>query len=67
MDFDYGTTNSYYTSYRRVGAAKGISELLINELVNNGTYTVVDRSKLLTPCQFLLRCRHPSYRCDFAV
>ena len=41
MDFDYGTTNSYYTSYRGVGAAKGISELLINELVNNGTYTVV--------------------------
>jgi curli biogenesis system outer membrane secretion channel CsgG len=46
MDFDYGTTNSYYTSYRGVGAAKGISELLINELVNNGIYTVVDRSKL---------------------
>lgn len=46
MDFDYGTTNSYYTSYRGVGAAKGISELLINELVNNGTYTVVDRSRL---------------------
>ncbi|MEG4027529.1 MULTISPECIES: LPS assembly lipoprotein LptE [unclassified Microcoleus] len=46
MDFDYGPTNSYYTSYRGVGAAKGISELLINELVNNGTYTVVDRSKL---------------------
>jgi hypothetical protein len=38
MDFDYGTTNSYYSSYRGVGAAKGISELLINELVNNGTY-----------------------------
>ena len=46
MDFDYGTTNSYYNSYRGVGAAKGISELLVNELVNNGTYTVVDRSKL---------------------
>ena len=46
MDFDYGTTNSYYGSYRGVGAAKGISELLINELVNNGTYTVVDRSKI---------------------
>ena len=46
MDFDYGTTNSYYGSYRGVGAARGISELLINELVNNGTYTVVDRSKL---------------------
>lgn len=46
MDFDYGTTNSYYSSYRGVGAAKGISEMLINELVNNGTYTVVDRSKL---------------------
>ena len=46
MDFDYGNSNSYYTSYRGLGAAKGISELLINELVNNGTYTVVDRSKL---------------------
>lgn len=46
MDFEYGTSNSYYSSYRGVGAAKGISEMLINELVNNGTYTVVDRSKL---------------------
>ena len=46
MDFDYGTTNRYYSSFRGVGAAKGISELLIIELVNNGTYTVVDRSKL---------------------
>jgi curli biogenesis system outer membrane secretion channel CsgG len=46
MDFDYGTTNNYYNSYRGVGAAKGISEMLINELVNNGTYTIVDRSRL---------------------
>lgn len=60
MDFDYGTTNSYYTSYRGVGAAKGISELLINELVNNGTYTVVDRSKL----EQLLKEQNRSGRMD---
>lgn len=49
MDFDYGSTgvnSGYWSTYGGVGAAKGISELLINELVNNGTYTVVDRSRL---------------------
>lgn len=49
MDFDYGSTgvnSNYWNAYRGVGAAKGISEILINELVNDGTYTVVDRSRL---------------------
>jgi len=60
MDFDYGTTNSYYTSYRGVGAPRGISELLVNELVNNGTYTVLDRSKL----EQLLKQQNRSGRID---
>ena len=32
----------YYSYYRGQGAARGISELLINELVNDGAYSVVD-------------------------
>lgn len=32
----------YYSYYRGQGAARGISELLINELVNDGAYSIVD-------------------------
>jgi curli biogenesis system outer membrane secretion channel CsgG len=35
----------YYSYYRGQGAARGISELLINELVNDGAYSVVDSSQ----------------------
>lgn len=38
----------YYSYYRGQGAARGISELLINELVNDGAYSVVDSSQLTT-------------------
>jgi curli biogenesis system outer membrane secretion channel CsgG len=45
VDFDFANTgdSSYWYSYRGSGAAKGISELLINKLVNDGTYAVVSR------------------------
>ena len=48
MDFNYANTSNtgYWYSYRGFGAARGISEMLINELVNDGTYIVVDRSRL---------------------
>ena len=37
----------YHSYYRGQGAARGISELLINELVNDGAYAVVDSSQLV--------------------
>jgi curli biogenesis system outer membrane secretion channel CsgG len=45
-DFNFASTSdsSYWYSYRGNGAARGISELLINKLVNDGTYTIVSRS-----------------------
>jgi len=45
VDFDFANTgdSSYWYSYRGSGAARGISELLINKLVNDGTYSVVSR------------------------
>ncbi|EKV00483.1 uncharacterized protein involved in formation of curli polymers [Leptolyngbya sp. PCC 7375] len=36
----------YYSYYRGQGAARGISELLITELVNDGAYSVVDSSQV---------------------
>ncbi len=48
VDFDFANTgdSSYWYSYRGTGAARGISEMLINKLVNDGAYTVVSRSAL---------------------
>ncbi|NER00061.1 MAG: hypothetical protein F6K30_25750 [Cyanothece sp. SIO2G6] len=46
LEFDYADSNSWYSSYRGVGAARGVSELLINELVNDGTYSVIDSSQV---------------------
>ncbi|PZV07964.1 MAG: penicillin-binding protein activator LpoB [Leptolyngbya sp.] len=45
VDFDFANTgdSSYWYSYRGSGAARGISELLINKLVNDGTYSVISR------------------------
>jgi len=45
VDFDFASTSdsSYWYSYRG-GAARGISELLTNKLVNDGTYIVTSRS-----------------------
>lgn len=45
IDFDFANTgdSSYWYSYRGSGAARGISELLINKLVNDGTYSIVSR------------------------
>jgi curli biogenesis system outer membrane secretion channel CsgG len=46
VDFEFANTgdSSYWYSYRGGGAARGISELLINKLVNDGTYIVTSRS-----------------------
>lgn len=46
VDFDFANTSDsgYWYSYRGGGAARGVSELLINKLVNDGTYIVTSRS-----------------------
>lgn len=46
LDFDYSATSdsNYYWSYWRRGNASGISDLVIDALVNQGRYIVVDSS-----------------------
>jgi curli biogenesis system outer membrane secretion channel CsgG len=46
LDFDYSATSdsNYYLSYWRRGSAAGISDLVVNALVENGSYTVIDSS-----------------------
>ncbi len=48
VDFDFANTSdsSYWYAYRGGGAARGMSELLINKLVNDGTVIVASRSAL---------------------
>jgi curli biogenesis system outer membrane secretion channel CsgG len=48
VDFDFASTSdsSYWYGYRGGGAARGMSELLINKLVNDGTFMVTSRSAL---------------------
>ena len=46
LEFDAANASRWYSSYRGVGAARGISERLINELVNEGTYSLIDSSQI---------------------
>ncbi len=48
LDFDYGTVQSYVDQIfgQDVDVGKGISELLVNDLVNDGTYSLIERSAL---------------------
>jgi len=48
VDFDFANTSdpSYWYAYRGGGAARGMSERLINQLVNDGTFIVASRSAL---------------------
>lgn len=57
MSFDYATVQSYSSAMfgSNVDVGKGISDLLINNLVNNGTYSVIERAaldKLMTEQNF---------------
>jgi curli biogenesis system outer membrane secretion channel CsgG len=46
LDFDFSAvSNSIYLSYFN-GGARGVSDILVNQLVKSGSYTVVERSKL---------------------
>ncbi|MGB3516716.1 MAG: CsgG/HfaB family protein [Elainellaceae cyanobacterium] len=46
LDFDYAATSNsnYYLSYWRQGSAAGISDLVVNALVGDSAYTVIDSS-----------------------
>lgn len=47
LDFDFGdTTNVWWSSYRGTGAARGISEMMVNQLVSDGAYSIVDSSQV---------------------
>lgn len=46
LDFDYSATSdsNYYLAYWRRGSAAGVSDLVVNALVEDGTYIVIDSS-----------------------
>jgi curli biogenesis system outer membrane secretion channel CsgG len=46
LEFDYSATSdaNYYWGYWRRGNASGVSDLVVNALVDDGTYTVIDSS-----------------------
>lgn len=46
LDFDFSTVNNpSYVSYFE-GEARGVSDILVNELVKTGKYSVIERSKI---------------------
>ncbi len=46
LDFDFSAvSNPIYLSYFN-GGARGVSDMLVNELVRSGGYTVIERSKI---------------------
>src|SRR3989442_12225712 len=48
LDFDYGTEHSYVTDFwgSDVDIGKGIASMLLTELVQNGTYVVIERTQV---------------------
>jgi len=44
MDFDFGTVQHWWSGNWDIG--KGIADLIVDELVNDGTYRVIERKKL---------------------
>ena len=49
LDFDLADTSggsSVYSFFRGVGPARGIGDLLTNKLVQNGRYSVIERSRI---------------------
>ena len=44
LDFDFGTVQQWWSGNWDIG--KGISDLLVTELVNDGTYRVIERKSL---------------------
>jgi curli biogenesis system outer membrane secretion channel CsgG len=48
IDFDYATVHSYVHDIwgSNVDVGKGVADMLVNQLVRNGTYSVVERKQL---------------------
>lgn len=46
LDFEYSGTGNYYWWYGNTNAAEGVSDLLTNKLVQNGRYTLIERSRI---------------------
>ncbi|HSR51521.1 MAG TPA: CsgG/HfaB family protein [Acidobacteriota bacterium] len=46
MDFEFGTVQRWWEGNWDIG--KGISDMLVDELVNDGTYSVIERKQLET-------------------
>lgn len=48
MDFDYATVQSYSSAMfgSNIDVGKGVTDLLIAQLVKNGTYSIIERSAL---------------------
>ncbi len=48
LDFDFASTSGtgFYYGWLGIGPAKGVSDLLTNALVKDGTYIVLERSKV---------------------
>ncbi|WP_158506176.1 CsgG/HfaB family protein [Synechocystis sp. PCC 7509] len=48
LDFDFASTSGtgFYYDWLGIGPAKGVSDLLTNALVKDGTYIVLERSKV---------------------
>ena len=44
LDFDFGTVQQWWSGNWDIG--KGIADLLVDELVNDGTYRVIERTRL---------------------
>jgi curli biogenesis system outer membrane secretion channel CsgG len=44
LDFDFGTVQKWWTDNTDVGA--GISDLIVDELVNDGSFRVIERKRL---------------------
>jgi curli biogenesis system outer membrane secretion channel CsgG len=44
LDFDYGTVQQWWSANWDIG--KGISDMLVDELVNDGTFRVIERKRL---------------------
>jgi curli biogenesis system outer membrane secretion channel CsgG len=44
LDFDYGTLHKWWEGNHDIGS--GISDMIVDELVNDGTYRVIERKRL---------------------
>lgn len=44
LDFDYGTVEKWWEGNQDIGA--GIADMIVDELVNDGTYRVIERKRL---------------------